>query len=557
MQALAQGETAIDTFMVTVNAGIGGTRTEEVSVNVVGSNDQPLFVTNFSAAGGTYVADDVRETASGVAVANDVDHGADVTWSVTRNTSPQSPTPYSTPYSITLDELSIARNGDAFYFRDQFDDGIAPTTSAGAPAGFYYVPFGTFTESAPTGRLVLDGQLATSQRGTGFDDLMAGHLLTVGSSIKPDDATLGLRKDDNFEVTARFDLASLQPGQSYGFSLTDNTTGGIPPDQLGDDVISVEVANVGGTVVVRFVERDVVTDTLTERASSVLGHFARRHADRTAAEPRTSDPGAVRASFDLLNGSGATTSHIDLVSTEPVRIFGTDTVGYSGDDENWTRVQLIALGPDSNEDTTQVQGAFGSMTINADTGAWNYVCHQPGPARYPRQWHGVDRQLQLPRHRPVRRQRLPSGERHAGGNGSADGPGPILNFGTPNPDIMVGSQPATTASSAAPASDLLIGLAGADTFDYNILADGGRHDRGLHARRGRRSARPARPAAVARASARRVRPGGLRALVFEFRLPGAGRAPQVQVDRRRHRLAALDCRSRACTARPAPRRATT
>ena len=76
--------------------------------------------------------------------------------------------------------------------------------------------------------------------------------------------------------------------------------------------------------------------------------------------------GAVHAEFDLL-GAGTTRT---FAFTEVAHIFGTSTPGYAGDDEDWTRVQLVAFGPDfSNGDT--LPGNYGTLHVEQD-GHWNY-----------------------------------------------------------------------------------------------------------------------------------------------------------------------------------------
>ena len=52
--------------------------------------------------------------------------------------------------------------------------------------------------------------------------------------------------------------------------------------------------------------------------------------------------------------------------------FGAATPDYAGDDENWTRVQLVAFGPDIHSGSNFAQGAYGSMAL-APTGEWHYT----------------------------------------------------------------------------------------------------------------------------------------------------------------------------------------
>ena len=84
---------------------------------------------------------------------------------------------------------------------------------------------------------------------------MAGHLLTVGSNIDPNDLSRGLKIDDDFTVAARFDLAMPAAGQGYGISLTDNTDQRPAAGPARRRHHQPEVrATSAATLVVRFVE---------------------------------------------------------------------------------------------------------------------------------------------------------------------------------------------------------------------------------------------------------------------------------------------------------------
>jgi len=79
VQALAQGETVTDDFQVQVTDEHGAFDIETVSVAVAGQNDAPIV------AGGTTLGAVQEEgplTATGTLTATDVDHGAQLTWSI-------------------------------------------------------------------------------------------------------------------------------------------------------------------------------------------------------------------------------------------------------------------------------------------------------------------------------------------------------------------------------------------------------------------------------------------------------------------------------------------
>jgi len=79
LQALAEGETATDTFTYTVTDEHGATDTATVSVAVTGVNDAPIMVGG-DAAG--VVQEDATLVATGQLTATDVDNGATLSWSV-------------------------------------------------------------------------------------------------------------------------------------------------------------------------------------------------------------------------------------------------------------------------------------------------------------------------------------------------------------------------------------------------------------------------------------------------------------------------------------------
>src|SRR5207342_529793 len=103
----------------------------------------------------------------------------------------------------------------------------------------------------------------------------------------------------------------------------------------------------------------VVADTTTELGSMLLAPLGNEDQIVLNLSHDHTNVGLIHASFDLLD-HGALSRHFDLAAT--AQIFGTDTPGYAGDDENWTRVQVIAVAPDQNG--SSVQGTYGSFNID-------------------------------------------------------------------------------------------------------------------------------------------------------------------------------------------------
>src|SRR5205807_1109825 len=117
--ALAQGEPAADVFTYTVSDGHGGSATATLTVNLTGTNDQPV-ITGGATTGA--VKEDVanQNQATGQLTAFDPDHGATQAWTVVGGTPSG-----SADYHFRMDSLNITKNGGPF-FTDNFSDGIAP-----------------------------------------------------------------------------------------------------------------------------------------------------------------------------------------------------------------------------------------------------------------------------------------------------------------------------------------------------------------------------------------------------------------------------------------------
>jgi len=180
-----------------------------------------------------------------------------------------------------------------------------------------------------------------------------------------------------------------------------------------------------------------------------------------------SDPGAIHASFDVFN-HGAFSRHVDLAGTG--HIFGTGTPGYAGDDEDWTRVQLLAFGRDA--EPSLVHGTFGDLSIDPVTGAWSYALNNDSPATQGLS-HGqvatdafnvrATDEYGVTTNRPFTIGVV--------GTGDPEPAGPISFLGNPASEVFVGSSGADTFVGAG-GGDLLIGRDGADTFDYNSINEG-------------------------------------------------------------------------------------
>lgn len=79
VQSLAQGETKVLEFEVTVSDGKGGTATQTVKITINGTNDAPTITS--SAQSGTVTEDGDDDTVSGQVTATDVDNDDELTYS--------------------------------------------------------------------------------------------------------------------------------------------------------------------------------------------------------------------------------------------------------------------------------------------------------------------------------------------------------------------------------------------------------------------------------------------------------------------------------------------
>src|SRR4029453_10496575 len=90
---------------------------------------------------------------------------------------------------------------------------------------------------------------------------------------------------------------------------------------------------VDGIVRAQLRELDIVNDQTINIGGGDLGPPAGGDQIRLRLTHSTTDVGAVHASFDYLQG-GFVVGSQNLAQIG--RIFGTETLGFTGDDENWT-----------------------------------------------------------------------------------------------------------------------------------------------------------------------------------------------------------------------------
>ena len=361
LDGLADGQTIVQAYDVTIDDGQGGSAVQTIEVVLTGTNDGPRIVAGADAGA---VREDGPATASGTLVAADPDAGAVLAWSVAGGSPAR-----TADYTFSLDNFRIEKNGNAF-FEDGFEDGAAPPQSPDFPGGLptTYTMAGAMSEA--DGRVVLDSDQAVPVQGVGTNDPFIGQLARVRSDINPNDLARGLKIDDDFVVEGRFDLVIPDATREYyGIRLTDRLIGGsgTPPDQPGDDVIELIVRQgADGINRIQLRELDFAADTVTNIQGLPLTPppGADQVVLRLAHEAST---GVLTASFDYLD-DGAVVSTLTLLQT--ARIFGTETPTYAGDNETWTRAEFIAASPQVV--SSSQAGTYGTLFVEQN-GTWTYA----------------------------------------------------------------------------------------------------------------------------------------------------------------------------------------
>ena len=121
-----------------------------------------------------------------------------------------------------------------------------------------------------------------------------------------------------------------------------------------------------GIVRVQLIETDFANDVRTAIGSRMLNVGSNDQIVLRLVHD-ADNPGTINAAFDLLTG-GVVMSTVTF--SEFGQIFGTETPGFTGDDEVWTRAQVVVYTPEEADST--LNGTYGSLVIN-QAGQWTYV----------------------------------------------------------------------------------------------------------------------------------------------------------------------------------------
>ena len=118
-KALAQAEGARDVFSHTVSDGHGGLVATTLTINVAGTNDEPVILQVAQGQKQGAVQEDGTSNATGKLTAVDPDHGATQTWTVLNGAGTVAGTnPHAANYSFALDKLTIVRAGSSIVVDD-------------------------------------------------------------------------------------------------------------------------------------------------------------------------------------------------------------------------------------------------------------------------------------------------------------------------------------------------------------------------------------------------------------------------------------------------------
>ena len=221
-------------------------------------------------------------------------------------------------FYVSVDQFTIAKNSNATWWSDSFDDGLPPADGAD------YSVRGTTVGSG--GKVILSSATAALTTNILNEPRLKNRVRRKSSTGS--DITKGLRIDDIFSVTGIFDLSSIiMPKEQYGVSFTDSV-GGPTSDKL--DLFVKHTAS--GDMRIQFRRQDNLNSILT-----IL--------EEVAFTPGTNDQ-------ILLTLSRLSTGTNDITASFTYGIGGIfgaattlSTTATIFNDADYTRAQFTATGP--------------------------------------------------------------------------------------------------------------------------------------------------------------------------------------------------------------------
>ena len=222
--------------MVRVTDEHGAFDEQQVQVQVTGTNDRPFIN---SPIGYLVVSEDASEPAGRSATAFDADFGAQLTWSVSRDTLAG----YSADYLVNMDRFSITRNGTLF-FDDSFSDDAPPPSAPnffnGQPVTYGTTPSTAISEAG--GELILEGSTGRGLHGHRLQRPAFGQSTILNTDTNPADPLSGLKINHDFASKGCSTSRAEQRARAMGMQLADSLPGSPAfSGVVGDDQVSLIV----------------------------------------------------------------------------------------------------------------------------------------------------------------------------------------------------------------------------------------------------------------------------------------------------------------------------
>ena len=418
VQALAGGEKVTDSFKIAVTDQFGASAIQEITVNIVGTEDLPVIAGSTTGA----VKEDVTLTASGQLVATDRDHDAELTWSVEQGgvgSYGKLMLTESGKWKYTLDNSSakVQALNDGQSVTDSFVVSVSDhqggktsqtitVTVSGTNDGS--VAIQTVADHASTGEnQAVTINVLANDTGAGLSlvsaNVPAGHgtVSIVGNSLvfNPGTAFDYLAAGQTVDVVANY-TAKDQGGVTSISTATitvvgENDLASISGSASG--VVSEDGAlSAGGKLAVSDVDTGEAHFQVPASLAGAFGNFSFDAAtgawgytlDNSSAKVQAlTASDVVHDTLTVISADGTATQLIDVTiggTNDAASILG-QTVGAVAEDGVLSASGKLAISDvDTGEANFQapdsLAGAYGNFSFDATTGAWDYTLDNNAPA---------------------------------------------------------------------------------------------------------------------------------------------------------------------------------
>ena len=368
--ALAQGESAPEGFNYAVADGNGGFDTTTLTIDIAGTNDQPV-ISGGDTSGA--VTEDTVSEATGQLDVVDPDHGAQQFWTVVGGTPAE-----AADYHFLADSFSVTKaNGTITVLQDDFSDGNPPAAAPDSGTGEYAGTIGNFGEAGD--KLLLESNDGIVLVGPGAPYPFIGQTAVVKSNVDANTTGVGLKVGTQFAIAGVFDLiAPDSPREAYGIRALDrllnpvvNADNTITPAQVGDDTYELVVRETpAGQDVVSLRHLDFEADLTTNLQDFALNTSLGATQIRLILNHAPNSPD-LHASFEYLDSLGTVIGSQNFGAVAPV--FAADSV----DTQTWIRAGIAAYAPQFTDSI--LDGSYGTLNIG-QSGTWNYVLNNALPS---------------------------------------------------------------------------------------------------------------------------------------------------------------------------------